>query len=174
MTRQAKLSAVLALCALAAVLSGCGGNDSGYSKKSAGAAATQSTSTAAGVATISTADTKLGTILTGAGGKTVYLFEADKNGKSTCDDACASAWPPVITDGAPRTDGKAEDSKLGTTKRSDGNLQVTYGGWPLYYYVSDTKAGDVTGNDVDGFGAEWYALTPSGKAVEDSDHGDDD
>ena len=62
--------------------------------------------------------------------------------------------------------GGADASKLGTTKRSDGTLQVTYAGLPLYTYVVDGKPGDAKGNDIDSFGAEWYALQPSGEEAE--------
>ena len=57
-------------------------------------------------------------------------------------------------------------SKLGTTKRKDGTMQVTYAGHPLYTYVADTKPGDAKGNDFSSFGAEWYALQPSGEEAE--------
>ena len=56
---------------------------------------------------------------------------------------------------------------LGTTKRKDGTLQVTYAGRPLYTYVGDQRPGEANGNDIDPFGAEWYALQPNGQEPED-------
>ena len=122
---------------------------------------------AGGAAAVKTRHGKLGTFLVGPNGKTLYLFEKDKTKKSTCNDACATAWPPLLTTGKPKAAGKAKKSLLGTTKRSDGKTQVTYKGHPLYYFVQDKKAGDTAGEGVDGFGAEWYVLAPNGKKIED-------
>ncbi len=125
------------------------------------------TGLAAGPATVKTRHGKLGTFLVGPNGRTLYLFEKDKTKKSTCYDACATAWPPLLTTGKPKAAGKARASLLGTTKRTDGKTQVTYKGHPLYYFVQDKKAGDTAGEGVDGFGAEWYVLAPNGKKIED-------
>lgn len=89
----------------------------------------------------------------------------DTSSSSTCSGACAAAWPPVTTKGAPTASGKAVASKLGTTKRSDGTEQVTYSGHPLYYYAGDSKAGQTTGQGNDGFGAKWWLVAPSGSAI---------
>jgi predicted lipoprotein with Yx(FWY)xxD motif len=121
---------------------------------------------AASRTTVKTTHTKLGTFLVGPKGRSLYLFEADKRNKSTCYDACATAWPPLLTSGKPKAAGKAKASLLGTTKRKDGKRQVTYKGHPLYYFIQDKKAGDTNGQDVDGFGAEWYVVAPSGKAID--------
>ena len=94
---------------------------------------------------------------------TLYYFEKDKGGKSACYEACASAWPPLITTGKPAAMGGAESSKLGTTKRSDGTMQVTYAGWPLYTYVQDTNPGEANGTEVKAFGATWYPLHSNGE-----------
>lgn len=103
-------------------------------------------------------------------GMSLYLFEADESGMSSCYDACATAWPPLMASGAPQAAGGAMDSLLGTVKRKDGSIQVTYGGWPLYYFIKDKAAGDTKGQKVDGFGAEWYLVGPNGKAVEEEGH----
>ena len=110
---------------------------------------------------------KLGTFLVGTNGRTLYLFEKDKTKKSTCSGDCATAWPPLLTTGKPKAAGKAKASLLGTTKRADGKTQVTYKGHPVYYFVQDKKAGDTNGQGVDGFGAEWYVMAPSGKKIDD-------
>jgi predicted lipoprotein with Yx(FWY)xxD motif len=153
-------AALLAIAAVAVVASGCGSNSTTESKT----AATQS-SGAASSATVSTKSTSVGTVLAGEGGKTLYLFEADKNGKPTCSGDCAAAWPPAMASGNPTVSGDAVQSKVGTVS---GTKQLTYAGHPLYYYVKDTDAEDVYGNGVDSFGAEWYALTPTGANAEGS------
>ncbi|WP_028060282.1 COG4315 family predicted lipoprotein [Candidatus Solirubrobacter pratensis] len=128
------------------------------------------TSVAAGsTATVKTRHGQLGTFLVGPNGRTLYLFEKDKTKKSTCSGACAKAWPPLLTTGKPKASGSAKASLLGTTKRSDGTTQVTYKGHPLYYFIQDTKAGQTKGQGIDGFGAEWYVLSPSGKKIEGKD-----
>jgi predicted lipoprotein with Yx(FWY)xxD motif len=105
----------------------------------------------------------LGTVLVDSEGRTLYDFHKDKGSKSACSGACASAWPPLLTEGQPQAQGGAQAGMLGTTKRSDGTVQVTYNGWPLYTYVGDQKPGEATGNDVKAFGAQWYALQPNGE-----------
>ncbi len=120
-----------------------------------------------GATTVKTTHGKLGTFLVGPKGRTLYLFKADKSTKSTCYDACATAWPPLLTSGKPKAAGKAKASLLGTTKRKDGKLQVTYKGHPLYYFIQDKKAGDTKGQDLNAFGASWYVVAPSGKQIGD-------
>jgi predicted lipoprotein with Yx(FWY)xxD motif len=119
-------------------------------------------------ATISVASNSLGQILVGANGKTLYLFEADTSTQSTCSGACAQAWPPLTTAGSPKAAGGVSASLLGTTTRSDGTAQVTYNGHPLYYFVSDTKAGDTTGEGSTAFGAGWDVVSPAGDKIEKS------
>ncbi len=109
----------------------------------------------------------LGTILVDSQGLTLYDFHKDKGSKSACYGACAAAWPPLLTEGDPQAQGPAERSMLGTTKRKDGTIQVTYNGWPLYTYAGDQRPGEANGNDIDQFGAEWYALMPNGQEPED-------
>jgi predicted lipoprotein with Yx(FWY)xxD motif len=127
---------------------------------------TSTVSAAGGAATVKTRHGKLGTFLVGTNGRTLYLFEKDKSKKSTCSGDCATAWPPLLTSGKPKAAGKAKASLLGTTKRSDGTTQVTYKGHPVYYFVQDKKAGDTKGEGVNGFGAKWYVLAPSGKKID--------
>jgi predicted lipoprotein with Yx(FWY)xxD motif len=121
---------------------------------------------AGGAATVKTRKGKLGTYLVDSKGMSLYLFEKDKSKKSTCSGACAKAWPPLLTTGKPKVGGSAKASLLGTTKRSDGKTQVTYNGHPLYYFIQDKKAGDTKGEGIDGFGAEWYVLSASGKKID--------
>jgi len=124
---------------------------------------------AAGVGpVVSTASTGLGTILVDSRGRTLYLFQADRNGRSACTGQCAGAWPPLLASGKPRVAGSAKASLVGTTKRADGKLQVTYNHHPLYTFVKDTKKGQTTGENVNAFGAEWYVVSPAGASVQKS------
>ena len=115
---------------------------------------------------VSTGTTSLGKIFVESRGRTLYLFEKDKNGKSACAGSCAAAWPPLIAAGKPRAGAGVKASLLGETKRADGRMQVTYNHHPLYLFVKDTKKGQTTGESVDAFGAEWYAVSPAGTNVE--------
>jgi predicted lipoprotein with Yx(FWY)xxD motif len=117
-------------------------------------------------ATVSTARTGLGKVIVNGRGRTLYLFEKDRHGKSACSGACASYWPPLITHGKPMAKGGAKRSLLGTIKRSNGLRQVTYAGHPLYTFVQDTRRGQTKGEGSTLFGAGWDALTPAGKKIE--------
>ena len=136
-----------------------------YGPTPSGATATTAASGAgaAAGATVAIADSSLGKILVDSKGMTLYMFEPDNKGPSTCTGGCAGAWPALV---GPVTAGTGVDaSKLGTAKRSDnGTEQATYGGWPLYHYSKDTKPGDVTGQDS---GGVWYVIGADGNAIED-------
>jgi len=110
-------------------------------------------------------DAKLGSILVDGKGITVYLFVADTGTASTCYTSCANIWPPVLTNGAPQAGTGADKSKLGTTTRTDGKVEVTYAGHPLYYFIKDKKAGDTTGQGINGFGGLWWVMSASGEAI---------
>jgi len=127
-------------------------------------AASEAPSAAAADATIALADTSLGSVIVAADGKTLYLFTPDEGGTPTCYDDCATAWPPLLVDDATAAAaGEGLDaSKLTTVERTDGGLQVVYNGWPLYFFASDTAAGDVTGQGV---GEKWFVVGPDGAAV---------
>jgi predicted lipoprotein with Yx(FWY)xxD motif len=105
----------------------------------------------------------LGKVIVDAEGMTMYDFHKDKGTTSSCYGACAEAWPPLLTKGKPTATGGAEASLIGVTTRKDGTEQVTYDGHPLYGFIEDQKPGETNGNDVDGFGAQWYALQPNGE-----------
>jgi predicted lipoprotein with Yx(FWY)xxD motif len=124
------------------------------------------TGSAASRATVKTRHGKLGTFLVGGNGRTLYLFEKDKTSKSTCSGQCAQFWPPLLTSGKPKAAGGAKASLFGTTRRSDGKLQATYKGHPLYYFSQDAKPGDTMGEGFNAFGAKWYVLAPSGKKID--------
>jgi predicted lipoprotein with Yx(FWY)xxD motif len=108
---------------------------------------------------------KLGQILVDGNGRTLYLFEADKGSSSTCYGACAAYWPPLLTGGAPMAGTGVNGSLLGTTKRTDGTTEVTYGAHPLYYVVTDHNPGDATGQAVNNFGGFWYVVATNGNKI---------
>jgi predicted lipoprotein with Yx(FWY)xxD motif len=106
---------------------------------------------------------KLGMVLVDSNGLTLYDFHKDKGTTSSCYGPCAEGWPPMLTEGEPTVGNGASSSKLGTTERKDGTMQVTYAGHPLYTFVGDKGPGEANGNDVSAFGASWYALKGSGE-----------
>lgn len=108
---------------------------------------------------------KLGQILVDESGMTVYVFLADSGTASTCYTSCAAIWPPVLTSGTPQAGASTQASLLGTTTRTDGKLEVTYAGHPLYYFVTDKVAGDAKGQGINGFGALWWVVAPSGASI---------
>jgi predicted lipoprotein with Yx(FWY)xxD motif len=120
-------------------------------------------SAATGGAKVVIAKTKLGNVLVDSKGITLYDFVLDKGTTSACYGACAALWPPLLTHGKPIAGPGVRASLLGTTKRKDGKLEVTYGGHPLYYFVSDRKPGQTTGQGINQFGAPWWAISASGK-----------
>jgi predicted lipoprotein with Yx(FWY)xxD motif len=114
-------------------------------------------------ATLTVRRTRYGTILADGRGRILYEFTRDGTAnRSRCYGDCAVAWPPFYTRGQPRVRGVAR-KHLGTTRRRDGRLQVTYRGKPLYYYVTDTRPGQVTCQAVPEFGGTWYVTNPDGR-----------
>ncbi len=157
-------SAVTAMTLLAAA---CGASPTtAASSPSASPAVSPAASPAATGTTIAVAtNAKYGQILVDSKGMTLYLFVADTGATSTCYTSCASIWPPVLTSGAPQPGAGATASLLGTTTRTDGKVEVTYAGHPLYYFVQDKAAGDTTGQGVNGFGGLWWVVSPAGAAI---------
>jgi predicted lipoprotein with Yx(FWY)xxD motif len=161
MTRTKPSLAVLPVALIALVAAaGCGGSSGGSTTTSA-ASGTPTSAGGAGTIDVAT-NPQLGQILTDSKGDTVYVFDKDTNGKSACSGSCANVWPPVATSGTPKAGKGVAASKLGTTLRSDGSTQVTYGGRPLYTYTADASPGDATGNGINSFGAVWHAVAPDG------------
>jgi predicted lipoprotein with Yx(FWY)xxD motif len=118
----------------------------------------------AGSPTLRIVNSKYGRIIADAKGQAIYLFTRDGRGSTRCYGACAEAWPPLITRGKPRVGAGLLASRVGTTRRRDGRLQVTYRGQPLYYYVAD-KPGVILCQNVNEFGGDWLVVAPSGRAV---------
>ncbi len=107
---------------------------------------------------------RFGRILADRRGQAFYLFAKEKSKRSQCYGACAEAWPPVLTKGRPAAGKGARKGLLGTTKRRDGKLQVTYAGRPMYYYESDSP-GEVKCQNVNEFGGLWLVVKPNGAPV---------
>jgi predicted lipoprotein with Yx(FWY)xxD motif len=168
-----RIGGIAAVVGVSVLVAACGGSSGGSTTAAAsGSAATAtSSSNAASNATpaaaksisISTASGKAGTYLTGTGGRALYLWVADANGMSSCSGACAQAWPPLK--GKPTAGKGVTSSDLGTIKRSDGSMQATYKGHPLYYFAGDSGSGTTNGQGSDAFGAKWWLVSPAGAAI---------
>src|SRR5215468_3793749 len=145
------------LVAVAAlVVTGCGSSSSG----SGNGGSTSTPGGASGTA-LKTATVSGTTVLTNAQGFTLYWFGPDTASKSNCNGSCAQIWPPVK---GPVTAGSGVTGTLATIKRSDGTVQATYDGHPLYTYTADTSPGQASGNGSNAFGGVWHEITPSGTA----------
>lgn len=106
-----------------------------------------------------------GRILFDGRGFVIYGFTRDPRGRSVCSGACATAWPPYLVKGTPRAAAGVKSSQLGTTRRADGKLQVTYAGRPLYHYIGDRKPGQILCQNVKEFGGLWLVVRPNGGLV---------
>ena len=164
-----RLLPIAAAAAMLTVLTACGGGSSAATAPPAATtsaasvpAATTPAAAASGAATIQLASTSLGMVLSDAQGRTLYMFVPDKSGASTCYDQCATAWPPVLTTGAPMAGTGIDASLLGTTPRTDGSVQVTYNKMPLYLFANDAAGGDVNGQGVKNV---WYVIDAKGAVV---------
>ena len=142
------------IAAAALIAAGCGSSSSG----SGNGGSTSTPGGASGTA-LKTATVSGTTVLTNAQGFTLYWFGPDTASKSSCTGSCAQIWPPVK---GPATAGTGVTGTLGTVSRSDGTVQATYNGHPLYTYTADTAAGQANGNGVNAYGGVWYEVTASG------------
>ena len=124
-----------------------------------------SASSDASRSTLTVGSSSYGRILFDGRGFALYAFTRDPRGKSVCNGACAKAWPPFVVKTPPRAAGGVKAQLLGTRKRAGGQLQVTYAGRPLYYYVGDRKPGQVLCQNVREFGGVWLVIGPTGALV---------
>ena len=159
--RLRMLLALLAVAAAAAVLAAC--SSSGTSSTSGSSSTPTSTSSpaAATAGSLKTATIGGATVLTNASGFTLYSFAPDTSTKSNCNGTCAQNWPPVK---GPVT-ASGVTGTFGTIKRSDGSVQATFDGHPLYAFVGDTAPGQAKGNGLNAAGGLWHEVTTSGTAA---------
>ena len=154
-------------------LASCGDDDSSGSKAAPSASDSPATEKSAArkdhVAmrspsgpTIVAGDSEFGSMLFDSNEQAVYIFENDPEGKTVCYDECAEEWPPVITEGKAKAGKGVKSSLLGTVRRRDGKLQVTYAGKPLYHYAHEEPA-QVLCHNVDLNGGLWWVVGPDGK-----------
>jgi predicted lipoprotein with Yx(FWY)xxD motif len=170
---------LLLLLAVTPIAAGCGddsangSNDSPSSNNPSAASESSTTDGDAGRATasapakgakVTVVDSDYGRVIANGKGEAFYLFDKEDTKKAECYGACASVWPPVLTKGKPRAGNGVKAGLLGTTKRANGKLQVTYAGHPLYYYVDDAP-GTILCHDVDEFGGLWLVVKPNGQAA---------
>jgi predicted lipoprotein with Yx(FWY)xxD motif len=107
-------------------------------------------------------DSEFGRVLFDANGQVVYVFEIDRRNQSNCTSTeCVQAWPPVLTEKAPTAGAGVDEGLLGTIRRDDGTLQVTYSGRPLYFYEHEGPR-EIRCHNVDLHGGLWWVVTPSG------------
>jgi predicted lipoprotein with Yx(FWY)xxD motif len=132
----------------------------------AGPAMSSPTTSSGQTAKLALSRSNFGSILVDNRGRTLYLFEKDKRGKSSCDGACATYWPPLLTRGTPAAERGVKQSLLGVTRRASGVTQVTYAGHPLYRFTGDAEPGQTSGQNSHAFGADWYVVSSAGKKIE--------
>ena len=162
--RKAILSAIVLLVALLAAACG-----SSSSTTSHGTTSTPSTSSqSANASAVKTATIKhYGTVLVNSSGHALYIFAPDKATKVACTASCQKIWPPLKLSSGAKPSGATgvKSSLLGSASNPVGGRVVTYNGWPLYTYVTDTSAGVAHGQGLKLNGGFWYLMSPSGKPV---------
>jgi predicted lipoprotein with Yx(FWY)xxD motif len=150
------LLALPAAAAAAALVVGC--SSSGTS--SGGSSGGSSGHAAPAAGSLKTANIGGATVLTNSKGFTLYSFALDTSTKSNCNGTCATNWPPVKGSVTP----PGVKGTFGTIKRSDGSIQATFDGHPLYTFAADTSPGQAKGNGLTAFGGVWHEDTTSGSA----------
>jgi predicted lipoprotein with Yx(FWY)xxD motif len=133
-------------------------NDGGVKKKDAA----KERQNAGKGTTITVGDSDFGSMLFDSNKQAIYVFENDRKGDTVCYGKCAEAWPPVLTDGQPRPGKGVKASLLGTIKRRDGGIQVTYAAKPLYFYAHESP-GEVRCHNVNLNGGFWWVVGPDGE-----------
>jgi predicted lipoprotein with Yx(FWY)xxD motif len=160
----------LLIPATVVALAGCGGSSDDGQARAATNATEARTDTPVATARakgpkIKLVESDYGRILSSGRGRALYLFTADRGKGSNCYGDCATAWPPYIVKSKPLAGTGAKPGLIGTTRRSDGRLQATYAGHPVYFYEGDNDPGEVLCQAVLEFGGYWYVLRSNGKAV---------
>jgi len=159
-----KLSIPLLASALALGVAACGSSGSSTTKAKA---TTSPTKTEPVVVISAKSEPGLGTVLVDAQGRTLYQFLPDGAKHVTCTTGCAAIWPPVMLPSGAKVgaSGGVKASLLSSDPNPSGGRVVTYAGWPLYTYVSDTSPGSHTGQGINQSGGLWYVMSPAGKAI---------
>jgi predicted lipoprotein with Yx(FWY)xxD motif len=162
-------TALVTLSAVAVLLAGCGEDDNSSSASPSSDAAMKEKQGDVAMAAAKGTQAKVvssqfGRIVADRRGQALYLFAKEKSKRSECYGACAKAWPPVLTKAQPTAGKGARKGLLGTTKRRNGKLQLTYAGHPMYYYVDDSP-GVVKCHNVSEFGGLWLVVKPNGTAA---------
>jgi len=147
----------------AATLAGCATGGDGETNSQDG-----ETQGGDGTNTVAVGSTEYGDVLVDADGASLYVFDEDSPGESTCYDGCASSWPPLTVAEDPSA-GPDVEADLATTEREDGSTQVTVDEWPLYYYSGDSEPGDTSGHGV---GDVWWLVAPDGSNVQEEASGE--
>jgi predicted lipoprotein with Yx(FWY)xxD motif len=159
--RLRMLLALLAVAAAAAVLAACSSSATSSAGGGTSTATGSSSPAAATAGSVKTATIGGATVLTNAQGFTLYSFAPDTPTTSNCNGTCAQNWPPVK---GPVT-ASGVSGTFGTIKRSDGSVQATFDGHPLYAFVGDTAPGQAKGNGLNAAGGLWHEVTTSGTAA---------
>jgi len=167
-----KLAVLPILAALALAAAGCGGSSTSSTGSTAATAppapsTTTGAASAGGVKISSATIGRLGRTLVNAKGRTLYVFVPDKDRKVTCLSTCAAVWPPAFLPSGKTSVAAApvKQSLLGSDRDPAGGRVITYAGWPLYTYVSDTAAGQAKGQALNLNGGLWYVISPAGKLI---------
>ncbi len=167
------VAAIGAVAVVALIAAACGSSTPSASTHKSSPSDTQAaagspgTTAASQVVADAMSNAKIGsTILVNSSGMTLYKFSADSGGKSGCSGTCATVWPPVtVASGATPKGGSGASGTFGTITRSDGTLQVTYNGDPLYTFSGDTTAGATNGQNITSDGGTWTVVTASGAST---------
>jgi len=152
------LLALPAAAAAAALVVGC---SSSGTPSSGGSSGGSSGHAAPAAGSVKTAKIGGATVLANSKGFTLYSFALDTSAKSNCNGTCAQNWPPVTGS----VSAAGVKGTFGTVKRSDGSIQATFDGHPLYTFAGDTSPGQAKGNGLNAFGGVWHEDTPSGSAA---------
>jgi predicted lipoprotein with Yx(FWY)xxD motif len=166
-----KLAVLLIVPAVALATAGCGGSNKSSSSSTPASAppapSTTSAPSAGGVKISSGTIARLGPALVNAQGRTLYVFAPDMGKKVTCVSTCAAIWPPAFLPSGKQAVAAApvRQSLLGSDPDPAGGRVITYAGWPLYTYVTDTAPGQATGQAVNLNGGPWYVISPAGKVI---------
>jgi predicted lipoprotein with Yx(FWY)xxD motif len=159
-----KIGFSLPLVATAVLVAACGGGGTTAAAPATPAPATSAaaSSGSASAVTLKTDNGSAGIWLTDQTGRTLYLYTVDKGTTSACYGACATTWPPLTSTGNVAVAGDASATEIGSTTRTDGSKQVTYGGHPLYYFAGDSAPGQTKGQGLMGV---WFLIGPVGNVM---------